>query len=177
MLHLPDKFSAFFYSDCSSRPRTLSFSPPSLPSLCAVRGSCVSSCKWKWKSLSCVQLFATPWTAVHGILQARILEWVAFPFSRDWTQGSRIAGGFFTNWAIREAPQVAKWDVRGQCGYVLIPSVLSRTRRLVLAPTMFLAPGAWWSGHPLHPFPSPEESDAGERALGRESGYIFQLCS
>ena len=40
--------------------------------------------KWTWKSLSCVQLFATPWTdyTVHGILQARILEWVAIPFSR-----------------------------------------------------------------------------------------------
>jgi len=25
----------------------------------------------------------TPWTVVHGILQARILEWVAFPFSKD----------------------------------------------------------------------------------------------
>ena len=40
---------------------------------------------------------------VHGILQARILEWVAFPFSRgssrprDGTQVSRIAGGFFTS--------------------------------------------------------------------------------
>ena len=39
---------------------------------------------------------------VHGILQARILEWVAFPFSkgssqpRDQTQVSCIAGGFFT---------------------------------------------------------------------------------
>ena len=41
---------------------------------------------------------------VHGILQAR-MEWVAFPFSqsRDGTGVSRIAGGFFTNWAIREA--------------------------------------------------------------------------
>ena len=45
---------------------------------------------------------------VHGILQARIVEWVAFPFSRgssqprDGSQVSRIAGGFFTNWAIRE---------------------------------------------------------------------------
>ena len=43
------------------------------------------------------------------ILQARILEWVAFPFSRgssqprDQTRGSCIAGGSFTNWAIREA--------------------------------------------------------------------------
>ena len=40
---------------------------------------------------------------VHGILQARILEWVAFPFSRgssqprDQTQVSHIAGGFVTN--------------------------------------------------------------------------------
>ena len=45
----------------------------------------------------------------HGILQARILEWVAFPFSRGSsqprvrTQVSRIAGGFFTSWATREA--------------------------------------------------------------------------
>ena len=42
--------------------------------------------KWKRKSLSCVRLFATPWT-VRGILQARILEWVAFPFSRMVNKG------------------------------------------------------------------------------------------
>ena len=47
---------------------------------------------------------------VYGILPARIVEWVAFPFSRassqprDQTQVSRIAGRFFTNWAIREVP-------------------------------------------------------------------------
>ena len=46
---------------------------------------------------------------VHEILQARILEWVAFPFSResskpkDQTQVSHIAGRFFTSWAMREA--------------------------------------------------------------------------
>ena len=45
---------------------------------------------------------------VHGILQARILEWAGFPFSRgcsqlrDWTQVSGIAGGFFTSWATKE---------------------------------------------------------------------------
>ena len=46
--------------------------------------------KVKVKSLSCVQLFVTPWTiysppvsSVHGIFQARILEWVAISFSRD----------------------------------------------------------------------------------------------
>ena len=46
---------------------------------------------------------------VHGILQARILEWRAFTSSkessqpRDQTQVSRIAGGFSTSWATREA--------------------------------------------------------------------------
>ena len=46
---------------------------------------------------------------VHGALQARILEWVACPFSRrssqprDQTQISCIAGRFFTNCGIREA--------------------------------------------------------------------------
>ena len=34
---------------------------------------------------------------VHGILQARLLEWVAFPFSRGSSQVSCIAGGFFTS--------------------------------------------------------------------------------
>ena len=46
---------------------------------------------------------------VFGILQARILECVAFPFSSgssqptDWTQVSHTAGRFFTSWATREA--------------------------------------------------------------------------
>ena len=45
----------------------------------------------------------------HGTLQARILEWVALPFSRgpsqprDRTHVSRTADQFFTSWAIREA--------------------------------------------------------------------------
>ena len=47
---------------------------------------------------------------VHGILQARILQWVAFPSSRgssqpwDQTQVSHIAGEFFTSWTTREVP-------------------------------------------------------------------------
>ena len=66
--------------------------------------------KWKWKSLSHAQHFGTLHDyTVHGILQARILESAAFPFSRgssqaqDQTQVSYIAGGFFTSWATREA--------------------------------------------------------------------------
>ena len=52
----------------------------------------------------------SPGSSVHGILQARILEWVAIPFSgssnwsRDQTWVSRITGRFFTIWAMREHP-------------------------------------------------------------------------
>ena len=48
---------------------------------------------------------------VHGILQARILEWVAFPFfrgssqCRDWTQVSCIVGRFFISWAKQGKPK------------------------------------------------------------------------
>ena len=50
-----------------------------------------------------------PHSSVHGIFQARILEWIAISFSsgfsqpRDWSQVSCIAGRFFTIWAIWEA--------------------------------------------------------------------------
>ena len=46
--------------------------------------------------------YSLPGSSVHGILQIRILEWVAYPFyrgssqPRDQTQVSHIAGGFFT---------------------------------------------------------------------------------
>ena len=112
--------------------------------------------KWNWsksvsseKCHSAVSNSLWPHGLVHGILQARILEWVAFPFykgifptqglnpglphcrqilyqlshkgspgilewvaysfsrgssqPRNWSGVTHIAGGFFTNWAIREA--------------------------------------------------------------------------
>ena len=77
--------------------------------------SCQS--KWKWKSFSCDWLFVTTWTVVHGILQATILERVAFPFCRgssqprNWSGVSCTAGRFFTNWAIREALKLSTADI------------------------------------------------------------------
>ena len=65
---------------------------------------------------SCLTLCDPMDYTVHGILQARILEWVAFPFSRvssqsrNRTRVSWIEGGFFINWAIREAGSYV-----GQC--------------------------------------------------------------
>ena len=58
--------------------------------------------KVQYLSLSCVQLFANPWdcsplgSSVHGVFQARVLEWVAISFSRgsswsrDWTRSPAL---------------------------------------------------------------------------------------
>ena len=60
---------------------------------------------------SCLTLCDPMDQTVPEILQARILEWVTFPFSkgysqpRDWTQVSHIAGRFFTSWATRGAQE------------------------------------------------------------------------
>ena len=69
--------------------------------------------KWKW-SRSVVSNSLRPHDcsltglSIHGIFQARVLEWVAISFSRrssqprDWTQVSPIVGRRFTPWATRE---------------------------------------------------------------------------
>ena len=62
---------------------------------------------------SCLTLFdpmdcSLPHSSIHGIFQARVLEWVAISFSRgssrprEWTQVSCIVGRRFTLWATRE---------------------------------------------------------------------------
>ena len=59
---------------------------------------------WLGKPMNC----SLPGSSVHGILQAKILKWLAIPFSRgssrprDWTQFSCIAGRFFTAWDTRK---------------------------------------------------------------------------
>ena len=67
---------------------------------------------------SCLTLCDPMNYIVHRVLQARILEWVAFPFSsrssqsRDRTQVSCTAGGFFTSWATREAQNEANAAIK-----------------------------------------------------------------
>ena len=66
------------------------------------------------ESCSVVSDSVTTWT-VHGILQARILEWVAFPFSRgssqprDWTQVSCIAGQLLHQQSHKGSPRILEW--------------------------------------------------------------------
>ena len=68
--------------------------------------ACVLSC------LICVQLFTTLWTVAHqaplsmGILQARILEWVAMPSSRGIfaIQGSNLHLLYLLHWQVGSLP-------------------------------------------------------------------------
>ena len=71
--------------------------------------TCLSG-HWVKVIQSCPVLCDPMGYTVRGILQARILEWVAHLFSREssqlrnQTRVSCMAGRFFTNWAISEAP-------------------------------------------------------------------------
>jgi len=53
--------------------------------------------------------YSSPGSLVHGILQERVLEWVAIPFSRasspsrDWTKVFHIAAIYLTIWTTKEA--------------------------------------------------------------------------
>ena len=81
--------------------------------------------QWSWKSESCSvisdSLRPHELYIVHGNLQAGVLKWAAFLFSRrssqprDWTQVSCIAGKFFTIWATREA----QWSYSNLNDYLL----------------------------------------------------------
>ena len=71
--------------------------------------ACMLSCSSHVLTLCDPMDCSPPGSSVRGILQARILEWVAIPVSRgsspprDRTQVSCIAGRFFTVWATKEA--------------------------------------------------------------------------
>ena len=62
------------------------------------------SCPTLWDPVDC----NLPGSSIHGIFQAKVLEWVAISFHRrasrprDWTWVSRIVGRCFTIWATRE---------------------------------------------------------------------------
>ena len=67
-------------------------------------------CPAFWDPMDC----SPPGSSVHWILQARILEWVAMPFSRgssqlrDWTHVSHIAGRFFYHLSDQGSLEVSK---------------------------------------------------------------------
>ena len=105
----PDSSGPHSWEPWESRGHALATSPPDRSLPVDSRVGC-GTINWISESRSVVSDSEIPCTnTVHGILQARILEWVAFSFSsgssqpRNWTGVSCTAGRFFTNWAIREA--------------------------------------------------------------------------
>ena len=61
-----------------------------------------------------------PGSSVYGIVQSRILDWIAIPFSRgsSWPRdrtciswASCMVGGFFTFWVTGEVQEVAGWSL------------------------------------------------------------------
>ena len=86
-----------------------------------------------------------PASSIHGIFQARVLEWVAISFfrrssqPRDWTQVSCIAGRFFTVWVTREAHMVPQQSFfKGQVKEGVSPKVYHELMHNSLI-------GWWWS--------------------------------
>ena len=115
-----------------------------------------------------------PGSSVHGILQARILEWVAISFSRgssqarDRTQVSRIAGRRFNLWATREAQKKVKVKSLSRVQLFVTPWIAAHQAPLSMGFSM----QEYWSGLP---FPSPGDlPDPGikprSRALQPDAG-------
>ena len=100
---------------------------------------------------SCLTLFdpmdcSPPGSSIHGIFQARILEWVAVSFSRgsfplrDRTRASCIAGRCFTVWATGEA-----W-VSGS------PSLMFHKALCIVMSTSSVGFSSQSPGYACHPF-------------------------
>ena len=104
----------------------------SLFSSLKVKKKVAQSCPTLCNSMDC----SLPGSFVHGILQSRILEWVAMSSSRgsswprDQTWVSCIAGRFFTIWATREAST-------SKCSLFLESEVLFHQRPTIYFPSWF----------------------------------------
>jgi len=122
-----------------------------------------------WQSvkvaLSCPTLWDPTDYTVYGILQARILEWVAFPFSRgssqprDRTQVSCIAGGFFTSWATidgkkkNDSLQVLSLGLKNSCMllYLSLENMPYHSETSLSQPAGYLKHVAKQVSHPVTP--------------------------
>ena len=109
--------------------------------------SVTQSCLTVYKTMDC----SPPGSSVHEILQARILEWIAIPFSRgssqrrDQTRVSRIAGRRFTLWAP------GNWGAKRLHGSWRETQLLCREAEVWAQAVWLLSPQRW----PLFTLPLP----------------------
>ena len=81
-----------------------------------VDGLDAKSCLTLWDPMDC----NPPGSSLHWVFQARILEWVAIPYSRgsswprDWTRVSCLAGGFFTTEPHEKSLLEILLDLKGE---------------------------------------------------------------
>ena len=98
-------------------------------------------------------------SSVHGILQARILEWITIPFSkessqtRDQTKISCIAGEFFTIWATREA------QFFNICKLISVTDNSNKVKNKNQDPLNRCRKCFWQSSPYIHDSTSPETED------------------
>ena len=94
---------------------------------------------WGWKvKMKVTQLCRTLCNPMYytllRILQARILEWVSFPFSkgssqpRGWTQSPTLQVDFFPSWATKNKPRINLyiWRAWGMRSGTLLMEVVER---------------------------------------------------
>ena len=94
------------------------------------------SCPTLYNPMDC----SLPRSSLHGILQARVLEWVAISFSRgssqprDQTLLSCIPGRHFNLWATREAPWNRTLSLKGKQSSIFIGMTDSEAEAAILWP-------------------------------------------
>ena len=127
---------------------------------CVCMGLIAQSCLTLCDPMDC----SLSGSSVHGFLQAKILKWVAFPFSRasswpgDWTQVSHIYGRFFNLWVIRVfVAYIRNIRSSGSTGGSFSPPKYSWSWRIPLYRSKLKTPklqfhfGSVWSFLPIIP--------------------------
>ena len=122
----------FFRGSSRPRDRTQVFCIAGRFFTVLVAQSCLTLCN----PMDC----SMPASSVHGIFQARLLEWVAISFSRgssrprDRTQVSSIPGRCFNLWAIALKPNCVTY-INFKCVYIIIFKWLNILSSSVLIPS------------------------------------------
>ena len=115
----------------------LSFSPDTFMSMSKVKVLVTQSYLTLWEPMDC----SPPGFSVHGIVQARILEWVApspgdLPNPMFIPRVSCITGRFFTTWATREVHIYSKCTDVQHSQFLKLYSIYSYYKILAIFPVM-----------------------------------------